>query len=124
MKRLDFVSNSSSCSFFVYLPNENALNEFKNIFDLVYDKANVYKCDNYVYPTDTDCIDDKNDLKVENLYLIYCGEDYSEEVIYREEDLADRFLNLKNIIVYSDPYAHYTHGEKLSKSMKELKTHD
>lgn len=120
MQRLDFVSNSSSCSFFVYLPNENSVNQFKKVFNVIKKCASIEKWDTFPFPEIRSEIKNSKDINVKDFYCVYFGEDHTEENIISCEDTSSLVAEFTDIHMYKDPDAHYTFGKKLPKSMEVL----
>lgn len=125
MIRNDFVSNSSSCSFFVWIKTKKDLNELKKIWPevkrmtqnyiSVYPKGIEYAVN---HPYDGEYIAtgylDKDDWKLidpGDAIRVCSGDDHYEGFEDELEKLYDLFSANYKFKVFCDREAHYTKGE-------------
>ena len=125
MIRNDFVSNSSSCSFFVSIETQQDLNELAAIWNRVKELTKNYVL---VYPNGIEyavnhsyggerCTTgylDENDWKmveVGDAIKIDSGDDSEPYSIEKLDDLYDLFSSGYKFKVFCDKEAHYTKGE-------------
>ena len=121
--RSDFVSNSSSCSFFVWLQSEHDIDEFKKIVGLLKDRQASIEV--YSSAEDADCHANGtlvNDQSLSNTKLFECGdyvlcdvgEDHDSWYEQRYNDMCSVFDECGyEFKFYEDPWAHMTRGEVL-----------
>ena len=116
--RNDFVSNSSSCSFFIELDSQEAVDAFKQIavrFDkhevslsLYCDFTSVCDFDPYGHSSDIDKLEVGEWVKCDS------GEDHDECFMRRFEKMADVVDSSPvKFKIYEDPDAHTTHQNAL-----------
>ena len=125
MIRNDFVSNSSSCSFFVSIETQQDLDELAVIWNRVreltgnyvpvYSKGIEYAI-NHSYGGEriTTGYLDKDDWKmieVGDAIKIASGEDSEPYALEKLNDLYDLFSSGYKFKVFCDEEAHYTKGE-------------
>lgn len=125
MIRNDFVSNSSSCSFFVSIETQQDLNELAAIWNRVkeltrnyvpvYSKGIEYALTHcYGGERITTGYLDKDDWKlieVGDAIKIDSGEDDEPYALEKLDDLYDLFSSGYKFKVFCDEEAHYTKGE-------------
>lgn len=125
MIRNDFVSNSSSCSFFVSIETQQDLNELAAIWNRVkeltgnyvsvYPKGIEYAINNsyggeriatgYLDKDDWKLIDVGDAIKIDS------GDDSEPYALEKLDDLYDLFSSGYKFKVFCDNEAHYTKGE-------------
>ena len=125
MIRNDFVSNSSSCSFFVSIETQQDLNELAAIWNRVKELTQNYIV---LYPDGieyalTHCFggkritigyldkDDWNMIEVGDAIKIDSGEDNELHALEKLDELYDLFSSGYKFKVFCDEEAHYTKGE-------------
>jgi len=122
MLRQDFVSNSSSCSFFIYLPNNDSVLQFRSVIDrIIKMDAEINKVDKPYWHTWSERVRKPEDIEINQWYHIYCGED-SEENINLYFDVVSELSDLDKIEKYADCDAHYTTGKEIPESVYNNKT--
>ena len=114
----DFVSNSSSCSFLIYLKTDDDVKQFNNIVDIL---RNDFGCSIYAGIT-YDPFDMSNTngmLEKDTWVSVDVGDDTLENIdkLYDIEGFIDK-RNCK-FKIFKDELAHYTFGEELQKDNYE-----
>jgi len=121
--REDFVSNSSSCSFFVGLHTQQDIDEFKKLVGILKEKQVCMQ----LFYTLEDAHDrwygevfEGNDDEIAGLQpgdyiLIDTGEDHYEGFEYRFWDIKDRFTEGYKFKLYRDKEAHMSTDDELPK---------
>lgn len=121
--RTDFVSNSSSCSFFVGLHTQADIDEFKKLVGIL-KKKNVYMQVFYNLAEAHDRWDGQDfdgsdeaiaSLELGNYILIDTGEDHYDGYEYRYWDIKDRFTDKYPFKLYRDKEAHMSVDDELPK---------
>ena len=124
--RTDFVSNSSSCSFFVGLHTQADIDEFKKFVDML-KKKNVYmqlfynlaEAKDRWYGHDFDGSDEAvASLEPGNYILIDTGDDHYDGYEYRFWDIEDRLTESYPFKLYRDKEAHMSVSNELPKEDK------
>ena len=121
--RSDFVSNSSSCSFFVGLHTQEDIDEFKKLVSML-NKKHVYMQLFYNLAEANDRWDGKEfdgsdeavaSLEPGNYILIDTGDDHYDGYEYRYWDIKDRFIEGYKFKLYNDREAHMSVEDELPK---------
>lgn len=120
--RHDFVSNSSSCSFFVHLQSKKDVEEFKKLFSMLQSKnvkmevfANAELADCHA----EGCILDESQVNGKLLApdcFVLCdvGEDHDSWYEHRYNDMCSVFDEcIYKFKFYEDSWAHMTRGKPL-----------
>lgn len=123
--RSDFVSNSSSCSFFVYLATEDDVEEFKLLIDILKKKnvdiqmfCSLEDANDRWYGVPFDGSEQmQNALRPGYYMLIDTGEDHYIGFEERFREVENLFLNDYVFKLYQDPEAHMSSGDDLPESM-------
>jgi len=133
--RTDFVSNSSSCSFFVHLTNQEQINEFKKLIPLIreyqmetkgyWETLNDFS--DYYYGYQDKSFKSEYDnpnwyekLKPGNVVSVGVDEDHDWETVERYFEVAGKFEhNPVKFSLYQDDFAHQTIGKKVPKPQEE-----
>ena len=122
--RLDFVSNSSSCSFFVWLETNEDIEEFKKLIDMLKEKnvsmtlfSNLADANDRWYGE----VFNGNKFEVDglnpgNFMLIDVCDDHWYGYEDKFYDVKDRFTDKYKFKLYSDKEAHMSAGDKLPKA--------
>ena len=122
--RYDFISNSSSCSFFVGLHTHQDIDEFKKLVNILkHKKVHMWLFCN---------LEDAHDrwygemfegngneiirLQPGNYILIDTGDDHYKGFEYKFWDIVDRFDAEYKFKLYNDKEAHMSTGDKLPKT--------
>ena len=118
--RSDYVSNSSSCSFYVYLDTDEDVNEFKKIMNSLEDafKANLF-AGWQPNPSDMSILTNSRQLDKDTWICVDCGADILENI--------EKFEDVKDFIeehpykfkTYRDDLAHSTFGEDIPEEEHE-----
>ena len=117
--RLDFVSNSSSCSFFVCLQSQADLDELKKLFGSLKNAGASLAA--YSTAFDADChanaavLEDSADAaSIGDYVLCDVGEDHDSWYERRYNDMCRVFDSSGHEFkFFEDPWAHMTRGEAL-----------
>jgi len=119
MIRNDFVSNSSSCSFFIHLQSQKDVDEFKSIFDKLYNLnigMAVY-LDPYHYLDFINAKTDVEKIHKGDYIRLDAGEDHYKEIIDRYDEMCDIIDECPyKFKEYKDIDAHYTRGKNWKES--------
>lgn len=121
--RTDFVSNSSSCSFFVGLHTQADIDEFKKLIGMLKEKnvymqifENLKEAHDRWYGEIFDGSDKAAAALVPGNYILI---DVCDDHWYGYEDkfydVKDRFTDKYKFKLYSDKEAHMSAGDKLPK---------
>lgn len=118
--RSDYVSNSSSCSFYVYLDTDEDVNEFNKIMNSLEDvfKANLF-AGWQPNPSDMSILTNSRQLDKDTWICVDCGDDTLENI--------EKFEDVKDFIeehpykfkTYRDDLAHSTFGEDIPEEEHE-----
>ena len=110
--RIDFVSNSSSCSFFIELNSQAAVDAFKQIISKF--NKNEVKLSFYNSIQDVFKYDDMTIEDIEVGTLVKCDSGEDHDIDYRDRfnrmvDVVDNNPSNFKFKIYDDPDAHITH---------------
>lgn len=122
--RLDFVSNSSSCSFFVYLETNEDIEEFKKLISVLKEKNVSMTLFNDLADANDRWYGDEfngNEYEVDvlkpgNFMLIDVCDDHWQGYENKFNDVEDMFTDNYKFKLYDDNEAHMSTGDKLPKS--------
>lgn len=112
--RIDFVSNSSSCSFIVHLETDDDAAKFKRIYDVLaksYDAVLCTSSSSTIDYADMSYVSSAEDIAAGDWVEVNCGEDTLDN-IDKLEDIED-FISPMGFKIYRDRLAHYTFGEDI-----------
>ena len=112
--RIDFVSNSSSCSFIVHLETDDDVVKFKSIYDVLvktYDAVMHTSSSSEMDYADMHYVSSAEDIAADDWIEVNCGEDTLDN-IDKLEDLED-FISPMGFKTYKDHLAHCTFGEDI-----------
>lgn len=116
--RIDFVSNSSSCSFLIHLADENDVKNYNCLRELL--EKHGYKVEWYIRSHPTILSSEVRNGKPELNDWAYCdiGEDTFDniETLFDIEELLDEHEH--KFKVYQDKYAHYSIGKNIPNDLK------
>lgn len=120
--RSDFVSNSSSCSFLIHLVDENDIENYKNLVELL--KQGGYKVEWYIrtHPTILSAEIRNGEPNINDWAWCDVGEDTLDniEALYDIEDVLNEYEH--KFKVYQDKYAHYSIGKNIPNDLNFKET--